>query len=175
MCFGKVPKNPTYFVNPNLRLIAYAKQWVGKVKEYGQNRGPDVERFLKQTGGVPGDPWCMAFLQYLVKVVERDLRVTSRISRSIHVLTCWQQTHLDYHVDPKPGRLMMWNVPRTTRGHAALVRTVQGDRIGTIEGNTNERGRREGDGVYERSRSLHGSSTFRVLGFIEPFQDPTRG
>ena len=40
------------------------------------------------------------------------------------------------------------------KGHTGIVTKIVDGEIGTIEGNTNQRGSREGDGVYQKVRTI---------------------
>ena len=55
-------------------------------------------------------------------------------------------------------------------GHAAIVMEVGEDTIKTIEGNTNDKGGREGYIVASKSRSINftNDNGLRMLGFIKP-------
>ena len=49
------------------------------------------------------------------------------------------------------------------KGHTGLVTQVLAGEVGTIEGNTNSRGSREGDGVYDKTRTIASIN----VGFID--------
>ena len=68
----------------------------------------------------------------------------------------------------------------TTSGHVGIVirllpDSINGSRVETIEGNTGNGAGvvREGDGVYRRVRSLAGSDTMKVKGFLRCW-NPTK-
>jgi hypothetical protein len=77
--------------------------------------------------------------------------------------------------DPEPGCIVIWqnyknNKPLWT-GHIGIVIEVDKEKgtIKTVEGNTNSLGSREGEGVYEKTRSFKKEiATFRIKGFIHP-------
>ena len=45
-----------------------ALAYVGVVERGGNNRGPEIERFLRSVGIGPGAPWCAAFTSYCRRV-----------------------------------------------------------------------------------------------------------
>jgi hypothetical protein len=63
----------------------------------------------------------------------------------------------------KPGLIFLMKVGSVS-GHMGLVEKVEGERLTTIEGNTNTNGSREGIGVFRRTgRTIPGIS----LGFLD--------
>jgi hypothetical protein len=66
------------------------------------------------------------------------------------------------------------NGVETASGHTGIVMSisVDGKSMTTIEGNTGAGGtiERNGDGCYRKVRSVSGSKTMRVVGFIYPFE-----
>ncbi len=60
-------------------LANYAESWVG-VKETKQNRGPEVDHFVRIAGGraKTAPPWCAYFVSYCVNAIQRvGLNVTA--------------------------------------------------------------------------------------------------
>lgn len=156
------------------KLIEVARQFVGVREQGGPNRGPLVEEFQKAVDGVAaGEPWCMAFVQYCVQKVEAATGKPAHIFRSEHCQTVWRQTKADFRFhEPLPGDIVIWRMGLSFNGHTGIVCKVVGSSIFTIEGNTGAGLGvvREGDGVYERVRSLHGDGSMKVLGFIRPWR-----
>ena len=75
---------------------------------------------------------------------------------------------------PEEGDIVIWqsykNGKAQTSGHAAIVMEVNGRSINTIEGNTNDKGGREGYIVAEKTRKIDftNNNGLRMLGFIKP-------
>lgn len=160
-------------VNPNLRLLFYAKQYIGVQEIGGENKGPEVEEFQKAVDGkAQGEPYCMAFCQFLVKKVEAEFHIKSDVFRSESVWQTWQKTPVALRVQvPEPGDIQCWNIPGSEKGHAGIFRAKKlGGLCEVIEANTNDGGSREGDGVYSKIRTLTGSQTFMVLGWLRAFK-----
>ena len=159
--------------NPRTELMLTAKKYVGVHEEGGDNKGLMVERFQKAVDGVAsGEAWCCAFLQFCIKEVEAKLNIKSPIFKSESVWEMYHQSNASCRVSHGiQGFVICWSVPPgTKKGHTGIIiDTTPDNRFLTIEGNTNEAGSREVDGVYQKSRSLTGSDTFKVLGFLDPW------
>jgi len=75
---------------------------------------------------------------------------------------------------PQEGDIVIWQSYKRgkaqTTGHAAIVMEVGDGFIKTIEGNTNDKGGREGYTVAEKTRTIDFTNTngLRMLGFIKP-------
>jgi hypothetical protein len=54
------------------------------------------------------------------------------------------------------------------QGHAGIIKSVKGNNVETYEGNTNDKGSREGDGFYLKNRVLNYSTQtgLRCIGFV---------
>lgn len=160
-------------VNPNLRLLFWAKQYLGVQEIGGENKGPEVEMFQKAVDGkAQGEPWCMAFCQFLVKKVEAEFHIKSDLFRSESVWQTWQKTSASLRkTTVEPGDLICWNRAGTELGHVGLYRRTSTLGVTeTIEGNTNQAGSREGDGVYPWFGNWQQRKGFLTLGVLRPFR-----
>ena len=174
-----VMTEPTAVCTPeflNAEVAKEALKWIGVTEKGGDNKGPEVERFQKAVDGkAVGEPWCMSFIQFIIKEIEERYGVKSRIFKTEHVLTCWNKTPKNMRVGkPCPGDVICWNFTGTTSGHGGFIETMMVNRcmVKTIEGNTSGPGSRivrEGDGVYLKTRHLTSGKKFRILGLIRPF------
>jgi uncharacterized protein (TIGR02594 family) len=170
---GKI-KNPLKELvktNKGLALILEARKWIGTTEVGGNNKGPSVEAFQKAVDGkAQGEPWCMAFVQFCVQKVAPSLLASSE-----HCLTVWNRTPREQRLEvPEPGCIMIWRHKGTDQGHCGIVSGFDGVIISTIEGNTAPHRRdveREGDGVYEVTRSMNGTPTMDVVGWLRPWQE----
>ena len=76
---------------------------------------------------------------------------------------------------PEPGCVVVWQFYKdgkpTMQGHTGIVIAVNDLTITTVEGNTSDGTgiNREGDGVYQRERSLAGSDTMKIKGYLRPW------
>ena len=161
----------------NELLAVEAAKWVGVKEVGGDNKGPEVEMFQKSVNGIAvGQSWCMDFMQYCIKAVEKEFSLTSPIFRSEHVLTVWNKSPVSMRsTAPEVGYLMFWQHVGTSNGHVGVVTRVgpKAGVVSTIEGNTGdgEGVVREGDGVYRRLRACEGTVKMKVLGYMKVFDE----
>ncbi len=155
-------------------LISIARSFVGTVEEGGDNMGKMVEEFQKAVDGKAcGEPWCMCFVQFCIKQVEQTMALRSNIYRSESCLETWEKSPpLLRRTKPEPGAIAIFNRFGTRLGHTGIVTSVRSPEVyATVEGNTTD-GKdieREGDGVFEKYRSIRPTGVFRTLGWIQPF------
>lgn len=143
------------------RALEIARLHVG-VREVGRNKGPCVEAYLARANAHPGDPWCAAFVYYCFSQAALELIMPCPVPRTASVHRMWIKAARFQRGEPTAGAVVCWDHGRG-RGHAGLVLEVGGDLITTIEGNTNDGGSREGDGVYQRERRKDGVN----LGYLD--------
>ena len=161
--------------NYNLELVEEARKWIGVTedKSKGDNRGKEVEMFQKAVDGkAQGESWCMAFVQFCIKQVEERNKIQCLAYKSEHCLTVLRESKMKVVKDPQPGDLIVWRFGNTANGHVGIVeKLLDGGRVMTIEGTTSDSQsvERNGDGVFSKNRSLAGSESMRVVGFIRPF------
>lgn len=113
----------------------------------------------------------MAFVQYCVMKVAQEMNVKVSLPKSEHVRTVWNRAEGKYKGDKcEDGFIAIYGKEESTSGHTGIVSSKwQNDSFVCIEGNTNQQGSREGDGVYEKKRRRkHGNLI--LLGFINPFE-----
>ncbi len=165
----------------HFELIKNALPFVGVREEGGPNKGVWVEIFQKAADGkAQGEPWCMSFVQYCVKQAAKQLGILppkpfSDSADTEHCMTAWNKTPAQArYKEPKPGLIVIWKKGSTQSGHTGIV--VAADlAVGlmlTIEGNTgpdSSEVKREGDGVYLKTRAIKGTGDMVVVGFIDPF------
>lgn len=143
----------------------------------GSNRGPEVDRYIQSTGLDPADdsyPWCVCFLYWVFEQASRIKGIPNPLPRTAGVIALWRAsrrteadvvTHSEASPDTvKPGMIFHLDVGNG-KGHAGLVIEVEGDRLITIEGNTNPGGSSDGFGVFRRhSRPI---SSRALLGYVD--------
>ncbi len=153
-------------------VLKVAKSQVG-VREAGTNRGPDVDKYLSSVGlkPPPGNPWCMAFVYWCFEKASQTMGRGNPAVKSGHCLTVWNNATgkkvsgseaVNNPAKIKPGYVFIMDYGGG-KGHTGFVVSVNGGIVTTIEGNTNDGGSREGDGVYQRSRKINSIKK----GFIE--------
>jgi hypothetical protein len=144
------------------------------------NRGERVEEYQRSAGVDPGEPWCVAFVYFCferaAKKLSRSNPMRTSGCRTGSVLDLWcrakqakgvrvvaSEAALDDPSLVKPGMVFIISTGGG-HGHAGLVSKVIGNRLETIEGNTNAGGSREGIGVFRHdSRNIAGINR----GFID--------
>ena len=144
-------------------MVKVAGDEVGVREVGGRNRGPRVEEYQLENGGIIGESWCADFVCY---VLRRSNGLQFRHSR--RALGLWEQNPGARRGEPRPGFVFVIDHGGGL-GHCGFVTQVGGGDFDTIEGNTNEAGSREGDGVYRKTRRIA-----ECLGFLD-FGDETPG
>jgi hypothetical protein len=144
------------------KALEVALSYLG-TKEVGANRGPEVEKFLASVGLGPGAAWCAAFCYFCVQEATLRLQgVINPLPRTGGVLKMWQRTPWWLTTKtPVEGAIFIQD-RGGGKGHTGFVVAVDFDSVATVEGNTNRKGSREGDGVYRQRRKLDS-----IIGFID--------
>lgn len=155
--------------NPRSLIAAVAREYLG-LRETSTNRGPHLEEFWKATnypdGATNREPWCSAFVTFCVKEADRRSPIINlRVPPFFPAVDQW----LPWARNPETGCLIFSGASGDRRPMAgdivvfqpklSHVGIVADDYDGhgivhTIEGNTNEAGSREGDGVFQKLRTI---------------------
>ena len=163
-------------------LVHEANKWVG-IQETSNNKGAEVEMFQKAVDGkAQGEPWCCCFIQFCLNQVDSEIDKAVKIihDRSWIYKTelcaaVWAKTPIEARIrDPEPGCLVVWgyelNGKPTGKGHIGIVERIGENTLYTIEGNTGPSSneiKREGDGVYRKTRPRHsGIGNMKLVGFL---------
>lgn len=158
-----------------------------------RNDHPDIDKFLKYLGLPPRQSWCAAFVIYNFKEASEKISVPQPLPKYARVallLKKCKENPLRFKVLTKEqvvldliklekGDLPVWICSPVKNddfnGHIGFVlKQIDTKTIHTIEGNTtpgNTGDQREGGGVYERTRKIVPSSTFRLEYFIRYIGD----
>jgi len=130
-----------------------------------------IDTFRRAVDGVAdGEPWCAAFVQYCVSAVAQRYNSPISLYPSELCSAIWDNTGKGFRLDePVPGSIIIWNYPGTIHGHTGIVlRKTDSGFIKTIEGNT--RGEDGVKGVHIKIRSIKGTDSMKVLGYLNPFE-----
>lgn len=135
------------------------------VREWTPNRSPDIDGYLRRIGLGPGQPWCAAFVAWCLMeagVARESLPASAGAVRS------WVRwAEVGDRLRDKPGRgWLFWWLDADRRGHMGFVAGGVPGLIRTIEGNTDEAGTREGDGVRRRLRTTRSLASRHRHGYI---------
>ena len=152
------------------RLLATCRAQIG-VREKGFNAGIQVEKYLRYAGLAAGQPWCAAFVCWALGeagIANPRSGWSPALFPASKII--WQRggqaAQSAGKVQPGPADVFGIYFPEKGRiAHVGFIESRQGDWLLTIEGNTNEAGSREGDGVYRKRRAL--SSIYRVVRYID--------
>ncbi len=132
-------------------IIDSALSQVGVREATGHNDGVAVEKYLKTCGIGKGNAWCAAFITWNYKINHVFAIKSAWVpnwfpeSKNIYVRGKYSRG------PPQPGDPFgLWINNRI--GHIGFVYKWDTKIVTTIEGNTNEAGSREGDGVYIKRR-----------------------
>lgn len=145
--------------------IEVAATQVGVVEDGKNNHGEQVAAYLASVGFKEGAPWCGALPHWCYRECGRVLEP----KRSFALAANWhpKERRVWQRSGWKPDTSDTWTPISIAGDHAALWYTsLNPARIGhtmivykedkkylyTIEGNTNDGGSRDGDGVYRRRR-----------------------
>jgi hypothetical protein len=178
-CFVDVgPDVPDVSISTDIRsCVAEATYEAIGVREVGgNNTGPEVDSYLATVGFEPGAPWCGAFvadrINQCVSLTSLDNYLSIQkwaytpytLEKAIEKdLLLWENNKYTLSKHRKPQSMdVFWTYnPRLGRvAHTGLVDVWHdhGNLVITIEGNTNNAGSREGDGVhvmYRDKRQLY--------------------
>lgn len=120
----------------------------------GRNDGERVEMYLQSVGHKKGAPWCAAFVSWVYQ--EADIKAPRSawspawfpISNTVYI------RRASKNKTPDSGDVFgiyFQNLKRIA--HVGFIDEWQSGSVAiTVEGNTNEAGSREGDGVYRKRR-----------------------
>jgi lysozyme family protein len=164
------------------KVIDVARSEIGVTEDPpGSNRGTKVEAYLASVGLGGGHPWCAAFVYWCFEQAAKELGIDNPCIKTAGVLDHWSSarkqgirciTHIQASHDPlmvQPGMIFVIDTGDPGgAGHTGLVERVDGGKLVTIEGNTNNKGGREGIGVFRRNKR-------KVAGINKGFIDYSRG
>ncbi len=139
---------------------------VGIREKTGNNDGREVEMYLASAGLSKGNPWCASFVNW----VYEDCGYYFNLDSPGWVPSWFPNNKLIYvrgkidKAPPRPGDLIgIWYENKGRLAHIGFYEDQSNDWIISIEGNTNEGGSREGDGVYRKirlKRTIHSMSSW---------------
>lgn len=143
------------------RALLIAQRFVG-TREERKNSGPDIDQWLQWVHQAPGAPWCAAFVHACYKMAASELGTGNPWPKTASVWGMWNAVPDLWKSDiPSEGAVFV-HITTENTGHTGFVVSVGDGYIATCEGNTNDEGSREGDGVYLRKRPL---------GYVDGFID----
>lgn len=148
------------------KVLEIACNEIGKSeKPKGSNWGNDVKKYLASVGIKFPAPWCAAFVYWCVNEACNALKIDNPLFQTGGVMMQRRMSKkLVVKSNPQPGDLFVMDFGGG-KGHIGFVDTVdnESETIGTIEGNSNDEGSREG---YEVCRKPGGRKMSTILCYI---------
>jgi hypothetical protein len=138
----------------NVGIVDIAESQVGVRELTGNNDGPEVEMYLKNSGLGPGYAWCSSFIKWVLDsaAVKNSITAYSPSAYQSRKVV-WKR---EWVKEFKPGQVFTLYYSSLGRiAHTGFCVDREDNVIITIEGNTSLAGSREGDGVYKKKRSLN--------------------
>lgn len=124
------------------------------------NDGPWVEAILRVTGNQKGDPWCCAFVSFVLCIVNGGTNPLP-MTASCQALREYAAAHGMLTTEPDAGDVFLLLNGEGHAHHTGFVASqISGGVFSTIEGNTNDDGSRDGYGVFARQRTVSTSILF---------------
>ena len=137
------------------KLVSVAESQVGVREKTGKNDGKEVERYLRSTGLGKGYAWCAAFLTWChneLSIPNPESAYSPDWFRSNVVYERMQLKDMGF--TSKPGQVFgLYFESKRRVAHVGMIVGETKFSYNTIEGNTNDGGSRDGDGVYKMIRN----------------------
>ena len=165
-------------------IVVEADKYVGS-KEKVNNSGfidPKLEKDMKDAGWYPGASWCVYFVKMIwKKVLPSKFPNHWKIAQKLisgNSQNTWSKFKKDtsglfkQSNTPQIGGIVIWQKYKKGlplwEGHAGIVKSHTTTSFVTIEGNTNDNGSSNGDGIYEKNRKYAWNTYegLRLKGFI---------
>lgn len=148
--------------------------YVGVVEEGGNNRGSHIKKFLNYTGLDEGYAWCSAFVCYVLGECDIDNPKSAwtptigshKSGETIYIKNKGQAFPNEVGENNMVFTLYYSNLKR--EGHTGFIDQIilSDEKCVTVEGNTNDGGGREGDGVHRKFR--HIDMIYKIRVFNKP-------
>lgn len=156
---------PVYSLGETCIERVYTSQ-IGVREATGKNDGKEVEMYLRNVNLGKGYSWCAAFVRWCFDQCGIKTSITAW-SPTAHNAKNIVMQYGSYAKEPMPGDVFtVWNVKLKRIAHTGFFnKKINQTIFETVEGNTNDGGSREGDGVYKRRRSIN--STFSITRWVK--------
>ena len=153
-------------LHAQLRVSDIYSKEIGVRERTGNNDGQRVEEYLRSCNLKKGNPWCAAFVTWTFKQAKVDAIVSayspSWFPNKNTIYTKGAQGN------KTPQKADVFGIYFSNKGRIAHVGFIDvwedNSYCITVEGNTNDEGSREGDGVYRKRRLK--SQIYKVSRFL---------
>lgn len=116
----------------------------------GQNDGLEVEMYLASTNLGAGYAWCAAFVNWVYK--QNDVARPDKGAWSPAWFPNKRLIDTGKHTPQRADLFALYYTNLKRIGHVGFIHEWGTSYVTTVEGNTNNAGSREGDGVYKKRR-----------------------
>jgi len=157
------------------RILEIAKGFIGE-REVSGNKGfinKVFESQMRGAGFYTGAPWC-GFFAMLVYSLAENKALSLLTSSAVKTMKRASKAG-NWHTVAVPGAVVIYRMFKNGKplltGHIGIVTEVHKDSFNTVEGNTTDKGGREGVMVAERfgrSYKWDTENGLRLMGFIHP-------
>ena len=149
-----VNKEPVSVISDRDCVKSTYESQIGVREATGHNDGRDVEKYLASADLSKGNPWCASFVNWTFQQC-----IDVKVESPGWVPSWFPQNKLIFvrgklnKRSPQSGDLIgIYFQDKGRLAHIGLYDSESKDFIITVEGNTNDAGSREGDGVYKKRR-----------------------
>jgi hypothetical protein len=155
-------------------LAKVATKYIGKTETPNNSGFSDKEfqKRMEQVGWSIGQSWCAYFTELCAIEAFPSLKDELTKLFSASATATWKNFQIDKKtsITPKVGSLAVWRYGNGWQGHIGVVSKIVDDKtFESIEGNTNDKGGREGYIVTPRTRKIgskYSSAGLNLIGFI---------
>lgn len=147
------------------KIIDVATTQVGVHEGRSDGHWNNDQRYSDEVPGLEwsdGQPWCATFVSWCA--MKAGLEALYSRTASCDVAGGWFKQRHAWSEYPAIGAQVFYGSP-SDLNHTGIVIDYDADTITTIEGNTNDDGGREGDGVYRKVRQRRSTN---VIGYGYP-------
>lgn len=145
------------------KVIEWAAKQIGFREGRSNGRWNNRNPFAKIAGHADGYAWCATFVcAAFIKAGVRHLIATP--SAGVDQLSVGFKKAGRWSEYPAVGAVVFYGKP-SDLNHTGIVARYDNDHIWAIEGNTNDSGSREGDGVYLKKRARRSAN---IVGYGYP-------
>lgn len=145
------------------RIVALARtELAAGIRETSKNQGPGLAKYWTATSYLTGydnrEPYCAAFVCWIIRQAIGDRKVNYNLPTSpvAYDIEKWGAANIKNGVKvlKNSDKLLPGDIfTLSAASHTGIIVGVNSSTVTTIEGNTDGSGSREGDGVYEKTRT----------------------
>lgn len=151
------------------KIISLAKGEVGYHESRSGGSWTNHEKYAAQVPGMAwvstdGQPWCAVFNCWLDIKAGLKGNEDFPLTASCDIAGNWFKSHKRWSAYPAVGAWVLFGTS-SDLSHTGRVVAYDDNYIWTVEGNTNDSGAREGDGVYAKKHARHET---RIQGYGYP-------